>query len=100
MEISEQSVVDADLLAIEEINKSGGVLGKQIEAIVEDGTTNYLIGSGAFATLFKSVTPLYDFFTFFATTSMAKVMLFALILIFLQYKPAGIFPQKGRSVEL
>jgi urea transport system substrate-binding protein len=41
MAISEQSVVDADLLAIEEINKSGGVLGKQIEAIVEDGASDW-----------------------------------------------------------
>jgi urea transport system permease protein len=77
-----------------------GKLVGSIFAALALGTTNYLIGSGAFATLFKSVTPLYDFFTFFATTSMAKVMLFALIVIFLQYKPAGIFPQKGRSVEL
>ncbi|AFY72451.1 urea ABC transporter, urea binding protein [Synechococcus sp. PCC 7502] len=41
MAISEQSVVDADLLAIEEINKAGGVLGKQIEAITEDGASDW-----------------------------------------------------------
>jgi urea transport system substrate-binding protein len=41
MAISEQSVIDADMLAIEEINKSGGVLGKQIEAIVEDGASDW-----------------------------------------------------------
>ena len=35
MAISEKSVVDAEQLAIEEINKSGGVLGKQIQPIVE-----------------------------------------------------------------
>ncbi len=40
MAISEKSVVDAEQLAIEEINKSGGVLGKQIEAIVEDGASD------------------------------------------------------------
>lgn len=41
MAISEKSVVDAEQLAIEEINKAGGVLGKQIQAIVEDGASNW-----------------------------------------------------------
>lgn len=37
--ISEVSVRDAELLAIEEINANGGVLGKQIEYIEEDGAS-------------------------------------------------------------
>ncbi len=41
MSISEKSVVDAEQLAIEEINKAGGVLGKQIEAVVEDGNSDW-----------------------------------------------------------
>lgn len=41
MAISEKSVVDAEMLAIEEINKAGGVLGKQIEAITEDGQSDW-----------------------------------------------------------
>ncbi len=41
MAISEKSVVDAEQLAIEEINKAGGVLGKQIEAVVEDGSSDW-----------------------------------------------------------
>jgi len=41
MAISEKSVVDAEKLAIKEINASGGVLGKQIEAITEDGASNW-----------------------------------------------------------
>ncbi len=41
MAISEKSVVDAENLAIEEINKAGGVLGKQIEAITEDGASDW-----------------------------------------------------------
>ena len=41
MAISEQSVVDAELLAIEEINQAGGVLGKQIQPIVEDGASTW-----------------------------------------------------------
>ncbi len=41
MAISEKSLVDATQLAIEEINKAGGLLGKQIEAIVEDGASDW-----------------------------------------------------------
>ncbi len=41
MAISEKSVVDAEKLAIKEINAAGGVLGKQIEAIVEDGASDW-----------------------------------------------------------
>ncbi|WP_407885871.1 transporter substrate-binding protein, partial [Scytonema sp. NUACC26] len=41
MAISEKSVVDAEKLALKEINTAGGVLGKQIEAIVEDGASNW-----------------------------------------------------------
>lgn len=41
MAISETTVVDAERLAIKEINESGGVLGKQIEAIVEDGNSDW-----------------------------------------------------------
>lgn len=41
MSISEKSVVDAEQLAIEEINKAGGVLGKQIEAVIEDGNSDW-----------------------------------------------------------
>jgi len=41
MAISEKSVVDAEMLAIDEINQAGGVLGKQIEAIVEDGNSDW-----------------------------------------------------------
>ncbi|BAZ65305.1 MAG: urea ABC transporter substrate-binding protein [Pelatocladus maniniholoensis HA4357-MV3] len=41
MSISEKSVVDAEKLAIKEINAAGGVLGKQIEPIVEDGASNW-----------------------------------------------------------
>jgi urea transport system substrate-binding protein len=41
MAISEKSVVDAENLAIEEINKAGGVLGKQVQAIIEDGNSDW-----------------------------------------------------------
>lgn len=41
MAISEKSVVDAEQLAIKEINNAGGVLGRPIEAIVEDGASDW-----------------------------------------------------------
>ena len=41
MAISETTVVDAEMLAIEEINAAGGVLGKQIEPIKEDGASDW-----------------------------------------------------------
>jgi urea transport system substrate-binding protein len=41
MAISETSVADATLLAIEEINKKGGVLGRLIEPIIVDGQSDW-----------------------------------------------------------
>lgn len=79
----------------------GGV-GKLVGSIVAAlaiGTVSYIIGSNALAPLLSSIPPLADFFGFFATTSMAKVMVFALIIVFLQVRPAGLFPQKGRTVD-
>lgn len=39
MAISEGAVKDAEVLAIDEINEAGGILGKQIEYIEEDGAS-------------------------------------------------------------
>jgi len=61
MAISEVSVHDAELLAIKEINEAGGVLGKKIEPIIEDGASDWptfaekarkLISSEKVATVF------------------------------------------------
>ncbi len=41
MAISEKSVVDSTLLAIKQINEAGGVAGKQIEPILEDGSSDW-----------------------------------------------------------
>jgi urea transport system substrate-binding protein len=41
MAISERSVVDATMMAIDEINASGGVLRRRIEPIVEDGQSDW-----------------------------------------------------------
>lgn len=41
MAISEVSLRDAEMMAIDEINANGGVLGKKIEPIVEDGASDW-----------------------------------------------------------
>lgn len=41
MAISEVSVKDAEMMAIDEINVSGGVLGKKIVPVIEDGASNW-----------------------------------------------------------
>ncbi len=41
MAISETALVDATMLAIEEINMRGGVLGRQLKPIVVDGASNW-----------------------------------------------------------
>jgi urea transport system substrate-binding protein len=41
MAISETTVKEAELMAIDEINAAGGVLGKKIEPIIEDGGSDW-----------------------------------------------------------
>jgi len=41
MAISERSMVDAELLAIEEINARGGLLGRQLEPVIADGASDW-----------------------------------------------------------
>ena len=41
MSISEVAVHEAELLAIKEINENGGVLGRQIEPVIEDGASDW-----------------------------------------------------------
>ncbi|MGV0025218.1 ABC transporter permease [Phormidesmis priestleyi] len=89
-------IVDTFMVVV--VGGVGKLVGSIVAALVI-GTTTYIVGSGTLANLFAPIKPLSDFFTFFATTSMAKVMVFALIIVFLQFKPAGLFPQKGRTVD-
>lgn len=77
MAISEKSVVDATLMAIEEINLRGGVLGRRVEPVVIDGCSDLpafargaeqLIVSEKVATVFgcwtsasrKTVKPIFE----------------------------------------
>ncbi len=41
MEISERSMIDAEVLALKEINERGGLLGRQIEWITADGRSDW-----------------------------------------------------------
>lgn len=63
------------------------------------GIANYMIGANALSPLVAWFPQLASVFEFFANASMAKVLVFALIVTFLQFRPAGIFPQKGRMVD-
>ncbi len=93
-------IVDAFMVVV--VGGVGKLVGSIVAALII-GIAVYLIGSGTLALLLPptpAFQPLIDVFTFFATTSMAKVMVFALIIAFLQVRPAGLFPQKGRSVEV
>ncbi len=90
-------VVDTFMVVV--VGGVGKLVGSIVAAIAI-GTANYLIGSGILALTLAPLKPLADFFTFFSTTSMAKVMVFALIISFLQVRPGGMFPQKGRTVDV
>ncbi|MBW4597216.1 MAG: branched-chain amino acid ABC transporter permease [Brasilonema angustatum HA4187-MV1] len=90
-------IIDTFMVVV--VGGVGNLVGT-IVAALGIGTANFLIGSGTLALLLTPIKPLADLLTFFATTSMAKVMVFMLIILFLQWKPGGIFPQKGRSVDV
>jgi urea transport system permease protein len=94
-------IVDAFMVVV--VGGVGNLLGTVLAALAI-GILSYLIGSGTLGLVLSGINaelfkPLIDLLTFFATSSMAKVMVFALIILFLQVRPAGIFPQKGRSVD-
>jgi urea transport system permease protein len=77
----------------------GNLLGT-VFASFAIGLLTDLIGAGRLLTIWPEMPqPLAETVTFFATTSMAQVLVFALIVVFLQFRPAGLFPQKGRMVE-
>ncbi|MBE9010192.1 urea ABC transporter permease subunit UrtB [Pseudanabaenaceae cyanobacterium LEGE 13415] len=89
-------IVDTFMIVV--VGGVGKLVGSIIAALVI-GTANYIIGSNVLVDAFRFFPPLSEFFKFFSTISMAKVMVFALIIVFLQFRPAGLFPQKGRTVD-
>jgi urea transport system permease protein len=93
-------IIDTFMVVV--VGGVGNLLGT-ILAALGIGILNYLIGSGILVIFMVDIAflkPLVDTLMFFASTSMAKVLVFALIIIFLQIKPAGIFPPKGRNAQL
>lgn len=93
-------IVDTFMVVV--VGGVGNLLGSIIAALAI-GIVTYIIGSGSLGLVLMSqdnLTPIIDVINFFATTSMAKVLVFVLIIAFLQLKPSGIFPQKGRTAEL
>lgn len=94
-------IVDAFMVVV--VGGVGKLVGSIVAALAI-GTISYLVGSGTLALVLMNsplgaMQGLMDTINFFATTSMAKVFVFALIIAFLQVKPAGMFPQKGRTVD-
>jgi urea transport system substrate-binding protein len=54
MAISEVTVKNAEILAIDEINAAGGVMGKQLTAVVEDGASDPAVFAQKASTLTES----------------------------------------------
>jgi urea transport system permease protein len=77
----------------------GNLVGTIIAAMLL-GIIQSIIGSGSLLIAFPDMPDsLKAVVEFFATTSMSLVLVFIFIILFLQFKPTGMFPQKGRSVE-
>jgi urea transport system permease protein len=76
-------------------NLVGTVLASLILGIIQS-----VVGSGSLLIMFPDLPPAAKgVVEFFATTSMSLVLVFIFIIAFLQFRPNGMFPQKGRSVE-
>jgi urea transport system permease protein len=90
-------IVDCFMVVV--LGGVGKLLGTVVAAL-GIGLLSYVVGSGSLLLLWPAMPAgLNELVTFFATTSMAKVLVFAIIVVFLQFRPAGLFPQKGRLVE-
>ena len=91
-------IVDCFMVVV--LGGVGKLLGTVVAAL-GIGVLSYILGSGSLLLLWPQMpAALNETITFFATTSMAKVLVFILIVVFLQFRPAGLFPQKGRMVEV
>tara|TARA_B100002051_G_scaffold81335_1_gene77706 strand:+ start:698 stop:1861 length:1164 start_codon:yes stop_codon:yes gene_type:complete len=77
----------------------GNLVGTVIASMML-GIIQSIIGSGSLLIAFPDMPKVAAAVVeFFATTSMSYVLIFIFIIAFLQFKPTGMFPQKGRSVE-
>jgi|TARA_B100000073_G_scaffold343593_1_gene348719 urea transport system permease protein len=78
----------------------GNLVGTVIASLML-GIIQSIIGSGSLLIAFPDMpASAASVVEFFATTSMSYVLIFIFIIAFLQFKPTGMFPQKGRSVEV
>ena len=78
----------------------GNLVGTVIASLML-GIIQSIIGSGSLLIAFPDMpAAAASVVEFFATTSMSYVLIFIFIIAFLQFKPTGMFPQKGRSVEV
>ncbi|QEY32640.1 urea ABC transporter permease subunit UrtB [Synechococcus sp. RSCCF101] len=76
-------------------NLVGTVIASMLLGIIQS-----IIGSGSLLIAFPDMPgAARAVVEFFATTSMSLVLIFIFIIAFLQFRPSGMFPQKGRSVE-
>ena len=77
----------------------GNLLGTVLASLLL-GIIQSVIGSGTLLIIFPDM-PLAakGVIEFFATTSMSLVLVFIFIIVFLQFRPNGMFPHKGRSVD-
>ncbi len=94
--VGQAYIVDAFMVVV--VGGVGKLIGS-IVAALSIGIINYMISSNIFAPLVAFSPELKSFFEFFATAPMAKVVVFTMIIFFLQFRPAGLFPQKGRTVD-
>ena len=101
-------IVDAFMVVV--VGGVGKIVGSLVAAIAI-GTTNYIISTEQLIPVIQSLQDhipllkpiwksLQEGLALFGTPSMAKVLVFAFIITFLQVRPAGLFPQKGRTAEL
>ncbi len=77
----------------------GNLLGTVLASLIL-GIIQSVVGSGSLLIVFPNLPPVAKgAVEFFATTSMSLVLVFIFIIVFLQFRPNGMFPQKGRSVD-
>ncbi len=77
----------------------GNLLGTVLASLML-GLIQSVVGSGSLLIVFPDMpAAARGVVEFFATTSMSLVLVFIFIIAFLQFRPNGMFPQKGRSVD-
>lgn len=77
----------------------GNLLGTVLASVML-GIIQSVVGSGSLLIVFPDMpAAARGVVEFFATTSMSLVLVFIFIIVFLQFRPNGMFPQKGRSVD-